>query len=66
MNMDSAVDWINQYLLDKCYQNPSSYPMDTAIYPLNNWGQRTEACISKVSRTFPARIASRQTANHLF
>ena len=30
--------WIESYPVDKYYQKLLSYPMDSAIHPLNNWG----------------------------
>ena len=34
----SAIHLIKHYPGDKCHQNCLSYPLDSAVHPLNNWG----------------------------
>ena len=37
--VDSTIHWINHYPLDNVNDFDSTYPLDSAIHPLNKWGQ---------------------------
>ena len=36
--MDNAIQRINHYPLTMAISFPNTYPVDSAIQPLNNWG----------------------------